>query len=69
LLNEKALKADFKVAGLSPQKLIKKKEVIPIISHPKKKTIKFPEFTKISILAIKEFIKDINLFIEGSFLK
>lgn len=69
LLKENALKADFKVELLSPQKLIKKKEVIPIISHPKKKTIKFPEFTKISILAIKEFIKDINLFIEGSFLK
>lgn len=69
LLKENALKADFKVELLSPQKLIKKKEVNPISSQPKKKTTKLPEFTKIIILTINAFINEINLFICGSYLK
>jgi len=69
LLKENALKADFKVEDLSPQKLIKKKEVKPINSQPKKKTTKLPEFTKIIILIIKELIKEINLLTCGSYLK
>lgn len=37
LLKEKALKADLRVEERSPQKLIKKNDVRPISSHPKKK--------------------------------
>ena len=43
LLNEKALKADLKVPTLVDQKLINKKEVIPIISQPKKRLTRLPE--------------------------
>lgn len=63
LLNENALKADLNVPGLSLQKLIKKKEVKPISSQPKKKIIMFPALTKINMLKTKEFINDNNLFI------
>jgi len=66
LLNEKALKDDFNVDILVFQKLIKKKEVKPINSQPKNKTIVFPEETKINILITKEFIITINLSTFGS---
>jgi hypothetical protein len=63
LLKLNALNADFKVPVRSLQKFIKKKEVRPISSHPKKKTIRLPELTKISILSTKALINKINLFI------
>lgn len=61
LLKANALNADLNVPARSLQKFIKKKEVSPIISQPKKKTIKFPALTKIIILKTNAFIKDINL--------
>ncbi len=69
LLKEKALKADFRVEDLSPQKLIKKKEVRPMSSQPKKKTTRFPELTRTSMLAIKAFISEISRLMWGSYLK
>ena len=69
LLNVKALKADFKVDILVDQKLIKKKEVKPINSHPKNKTKKLPLVTKQIILITKQFINNINLSTLGSYLK
>jgi len=55
LLKEYALNADFKVPILLAQKLIKKNEVIPIISQPKNKTIKLPELTNKTILKTNKF--------------
>lgn len=55
LLNEKALKAAFKVPALVAQKLIRRKEVSPISSHPKNNTTRLPANTSRSILATKEF--------------
>jgi hypothetical protein len=69
LLNEKALNADLRVLTLQDQKLIKKKDVKPIISQPKKSITKFPEHTKKTILITKEFKKSINLSTNGSYLK
>lgn len=69
LLNEKALNADLKVPILTDQKLIKKKDVIPIISHPKNKLTKLAEETKNTILMINKFKKTINLSTNGSNLK
>ena len=69
LLNEKALKADLKVPILTDQKFIKKKEVIPIISHHKNKLIKLPEETKKTMLIINIFKKTNNLSTKGSYLK
>lgn len=69
LLNENALKADFKVLTLEDQKLIKKNDVKPIISHPKNNITKFPEHTKNTILITKEFKKSTNLSTKGSYLK
>lgn len=69
LLNEKALKAAFKVPIRVTQKLIKKKDVSPINSQPKKSMITFPEETKKSILNIKEHKNNKNLSTKGSYLK
>jgi len=68
-LKEKALKADFRVEDRSPQKLIKKNDVRPISSHPKKKTTRFPEFTSTTMLAIKEFMREMRRLTWGSYLK
>lgn len=69
LLKEYALNAAFKVPTRDDQKLIKKKEVKPIISHPKNKFIKFPEETKKTILIINIFKNRTNLSTSGSYLK
>lgn len=69
LLNEYALKAAFKVPTLVDQKLIKKNEVNPIISHPKNNIIKLPADTKKTILIIKEFKNKTNLSTNGSYRK
>ena len=69
LLKTKALKAAFKVEILVDQKLIKKKDVNPIISQPKNNTKKLPLVTKQTILITKQFIKIINLSTFGSYLK
>ena len=69
LLNEQALKADFNVPILLDQKLIKKKEVIPIISQPRNITIILPELTSKTILKIKEFNNNSSLSTKGSYLK
>jgi hypothetical protein len=69
LLKEYALNAAFKVPILLDQKLIKKNEVIPIISHPKNKTIKLPELTNNIILKINKFKKSKSLSTNGSYLK
>jgi hypothetical protein len=68
-LNEKALKAAFNVPILVTQKLIKKKEVKPISSHPKNKIIIFPAETRSNILKIKEHKNSKNLSTRGSYLK
>jgi hypothetical protein len=69
LLNEKALNAAFKVPTRETQKLMRQKEVKPIISHPKNSIIIFPDDTRISILIIKEHKKRRNLSTKGSYLK
>jgi hypothetical protein len=69
LLKEKALKADLKVPIRRAQKLIKKKDVIPIISHPKNKLTKLPDETKKTMLIINKFKKTSNLSTKGSYLK
>lgn len=69
LLNENALKADFKVAFLVVQKLIKTNEVKPINSHPKNNINVFPEITKKTILIMNRFKNKINFGTEGSYLK
>lgn len=69
LLNVNALNADFKVAVLVVQKLIKKKDVRPINSHPKNNIIVFPEDTKKSILTTKDNRNNKNLSTNGSYLK
>jgi hypothetical protein len=69
LLNEKALKADLNVPIRVDQKLIKKKDVIPIISHPKNKLTKFPDETKKTMLIINKFKKTRSLSTNGSYLK
>jgi hypothetical protein len=63
------LKAAFNVPTLVDQKLIKKKDVNPIISQPKKSITKFPEETKKTILIINKFKKISNLSTKGSYLK
>jgi hypothetical protein len=68
-LNEKALKAAFKVPTLVDQKLIKKKEVKPINSQPRNNTMKFPEDTSNIMLIINEFRNKISLSTKGSYLK
>lgn len=65
----KALKAAFNVETLLTQKLIKKKEVKPIISQPKNKLIRLPELTKKIILIINKFNNTSNRSTNGSYLK
>ncbi len=69
LLKVKALKADLSVAVFVVQKLIKKKEVKPINSQPKKSIIVLPEVTKNNILITKDNINNKNLSTSGSYLK
>ena len=69
LLKLKALKAAFKVPTLATQKLIKKKEVIPISSQPRNKSTKFPAVTKITILITNKFKKTNKRSTKGSYLK
>ena len=69
LLKTKALNAALSVEILVDQKFIKKKEVNPISSQPKKRTKKIPLVTKIIILITKQLIKSINLSTLGSYLK
>lgn len=69
LLKEKALKADLNVPILVDQKLIKKKDVIPIISQPKNKLTKLPDDTKKTILMINIFKNTRSLSTNGSNLK
>jgi len=66
LLKENALNDDFNVAVLVVQKLIKKKEVNPISSQPKKSIIKLPEDTKKTILIINDNKNNKNLSTKGS---
>lgn len=66
LLNEKALKADFKVALRVVQKLIKTNEVNPINSQPKNNIKVLPDITKNTILIINKFKNRINLGTDGS---
>ena len=47
LLNVKALNADFRVATLVVQKLIKKKDVRPMSSQPKNNIMVLPEVSRI----------------------
>lgn len=69
LLKTNALNADFNVDILVDQKLIKKKDVKPINSHPKNKTKKLPLVTKQIILITKQLIKSVSLSTFGSYLK
>jgi len=69
LLNTRAFKADLSVFSLAPQKLIKKKEVTPISSQPKNKTIKLPERTNKIILLTNSNNKATSLSTLGSYLK
>ena len=69
LLKKNALKADFNVDILVDQKFISKKDVIPIISHPKNKTIKLLLDTNKIILPINIHKKIKNLSTKGSYLK
>jgi hypothetical protein len=69
LLKENALKADFNVAALVVQKLIKQKDVNPINSQPKNNIIVLPDVTKKIILMTKDNINNKNLSTNGSYLK
>lgn len=68
-LKEKALKLDFKVERRDCQKLIKKKEVKPISSQPKKIVKKLSPKTRITILNIKQFNQNKKPISSASFLK
>ena len=65
----KALNADFKVAVLVVQKLIKQKDVKPISSQPKNNIIILPERTKNNMLITKDKMNSKNLSTKGSYLK
>jgi hypothetical protein len=69
LLKVNALKADFKVAVLVVQKLIKQKDVKPISSQPKNNIIILPDKTKNNILITNDKINNKNLSTKGSYLK
>lgn len=69
LLKVNALNADFNVATLVVQKLIKKKDVNPISSQPKNNMIVLPEVTKKIILITKDSKNNKNLSTKGSYLK
>ena len=68
-LKLKALKLDFKVARRVDQKLIKKKEVSPINSHPKNNVKKLLLKIRRLILAIKLFNQNVKEASSASFLK
>jgi len=57
------------VLTLVTQKLIKKKDVNPMSSHPKNNIIVFPDETKNNILIIKEHRNRIKRSTKGSYLK
>jgi len=69
LLNVRALSADFSVFALAPQKLIKKNEVTPISSQPKKRTIRLPEKTNNIMLLTNNSNSVTSLSTLGSYLK
>ena len=69
LLNVNALNADFKVAALVVQKLIKQKDVKPISSQPKNSIMVLPDATKKIILITNDNINSKNLSTKGSYLK
>lgn len=69
LLNKKALKAAFNVLIFVDQKFIKKNDVNPINSHPKKRTNKLPPNTNIHILIINKFMNKNKRSTWGSYLK
>lgn len=64
-----ALNEAFSVPIFVTQKLIKRNEVKPINSHPKKSIIRLPEDTKNIILMINNNKNKINLSTSGSYLK
>jgi len=66
LLNVNALNADFKVAALVVQKLIKQKEVNPINSQPKNNIMVLPDVTKKIILITNDNKNKRNLSTKGS---
>jgi hypothetical protein len=63
------LKAAFNVPTLETQKLIKRKEVSPIISQPKNNITILPEETNNNILIIKDKRNNKKRSINGSYLK
>ena len=69
LLNVNALNADFNVAVLVTQKLIRQNEVKPINSQPKNNIMVLPEDTKKIILITNDNINNKNLSTKGSYLK
>jgi len=69
LLNVNALNADFKVAALVVQKLIKQKDVKPISSQPRNSIMVLPDATKKIILITNDNINSKNLSTKGSYLK
>ena len=64
-----ALNADFKVVVFVTQKLIKKNDVNPINSQPKKSIIVFPDETKKIILNTKDKRNSKKRSTSGSYLK
>ena len=69
LLNENALKLQPKVIALNFQKLINKKDVKPINSHPKISVKKLLPQTSIIIDIINQLINSINSSSLSSYLK
>lgn len=69
LLKLNALNAALRVPIRATQKFIKKKEVIPINSQPKKRTIKLPAVTKITMLITNKFKNTSSRSTSGSYLK
>jgi hypothetical protein len=69
LLKTYALKELFKLDILVDQKLINKKDVNPIISHPRNITKKLPLITKITMLITNELMNNNNLSTLASYLK
>jgi hypothetical protein len=69
LLKVNALNADFSVAALVVQKLIKQKEVNPISSHPRNSIIVLPDVTRKIMLITNDNINNKNLSTNGSYLK
>ncbi len=69
LLKIKALNAALSVLILVDQKLIRKKDVRPISSHPRNKTNRLPPRTKMHILIINKLINKNNRSTCGSYRK